>query len=433
VSDLAIRAQRLGKKYRLGTDLQTYSTVREALSRSGSGLLAKVQAAKSITPQAERSTANGEFWALTNANFEVNRGEVFGVIGRNGAGKSTLLKLLSRISEPTSGRIEIRGNVASLLEVGTGFHPELSGRENIFLNGAILGMSRHEMNRKFDQIVEFAEVERFIDTPVKRYSSGMYLRLAFSVAAHLDPDILLVDEVLAVGDADFQRKCLAKMDGVSKSGRTVVFVSHSMAAIQSLCTSVMLLDRGQVQAIGPTASVVEKYLNDVVARAATVSLLERTDRTGNGSVKFTGVYLENSVGQKVASVRSGDDCSLVLTYRTADGERRQKVWIGIHIEDNMGRSLIHHQNAYRNEVASLPCGEGTIRCTIPRIPLTPGRYGVGARIVIGHDEADWPQGPILYFDVEPGDFFKTGRQETGHSPVLVDGRWSASGKADDSE
>jgi lipopolysaccharide transport system ATP-binding protein len=427
MSDVAIRVEHLGKKYRYGSDLRSYKTIRESLAGVSSQLVKKALRGGPNAPSPGSPSEPGEFWALSDADFEIRKGEVFGVIGRNGAGKSTLLKLLSRISEPTAGRIEIRGKVASLLEVGTGFHPELTGRENISLNGAILGMSRSEISQKFDQIVDFAEVEAFIDTPVKRYSSGMYLRLAFSVAAHLDPDILLVDEVLAVGDAEFQRKCLAKIDGVSKTGRTVMFVSHSMASIQSLCTSAILLDRGSVKAIGPTRQVVDKYLNDILATAASVSLVQRTDRTGNGSVRFTSVHLEDNSQTQTATVRSGDDCTLVLGYSTSDGLARDKVWIGIHIEDSMGRSLIHHQNVYRNELASLPYGIGSIRCTIPRLPLTSGRYGIGARIVIGHDEADWPQGPVLYFDVEPGDFFGTGRQDLGHSPVLIDGSWDVMG------
>ncbi len=229
-----------------------------------------------LTPNALRpSSTEEEFWALKDVSFEVNEGEVVGIIGRNGAGKSTLLKILSRITEPTSGRVTLRGRVASLLEVGTGFHPELTGRENIFLNGAILGMSRAEIKRKFDEIVEFAGVAKFLDTPVKRYSSGMYVRLAFAVAAHLDPEILVVDEVLAVGDAEFQKKCLGKMTDVASSGRTILFVSHNMAAIQSLCETCLFLELGQLRSVGPSAQIIDQYLTR--SRSALRHNWEKTD------------------------------------------------------------------------------------------------------------------------------------------------------------
>src|SRR5918911_4363077 len=243
MSALAIRVERLGKKYRLGATAQPYRTLRESLMEV---MARPLRAAPRVARRA--STAGGwghgpEFWAVRDVSFDVTHGEVLGIIGHNGAGKSTLLKLVSQITEPTEGRIAINGRVASLLEVGTGFHSELTGRENVFLNGAILGMSRTEIARKFDEIVAFAEVEKFIDTPVKRYSSGMYLRLAFAVAAFLQPEILVVDEVLAVGDAGFQKKCLGKMDSVARDGRTVLFVSHNMPAIKSLCHRAILLQQ----------------------------------------------------------------------------------------------------------------------------------------------------------------------------------------------
>src|SRR5262245_54819536 len=244
--DIVIRVEGLGKKYIIGheTERERYTALRDVAARAARNVWKRAVDAtrgRAIV----RGEATEEFWALKDVSFEVKRGEVLGIIGRNGAGKSTLLKILSRITEPSEGRVTIAGRVASLLEVGTGFHPELTGRENIYLNGAILGMTRAEIRRKFNQIVAFAEVERFLDTPVKRYSSGMYVRLAFAVAAHLDPEILLVDEVLAVGDAEFQRRCLGKMGEVARGGRTVLFVSHNMAAVQSLCTRAMLLSEGR--------------------------------------------------------------------------------------------------------------------------------------------------------------------------------------------
>lgn len=250
----AIKVEGLWKEYALSSAQPSHTTFYDLLSAT---LRSPFRALRGLSGQAEQQD---KFWALRDVNFEVQPGEVVGIIGRNGAGKSTLLKILSRITAPTKGRIEVRGRLASLLEVGTGFHPELSGRENIFLNGAILGMTRQEVARKFDEIVAFAEIEKFIDTPVKRYSSGMYVRLAFAVAAHLEQDILVVDEVLAVGDAEFQKRCLGKMKEVSGGGRTVLFVSHNTAAIQTLCFNCVLLDHGKVDSAGITNTVIDRYL-----------------------------------------------------------------------------------------------------------------------------------------------------------------------------
>src|SRR5213080_5364929 len=256
MSDVAIRVAGLGKQYQIGGDRKPYKTIRESITDMVLDPLRRLRAGLSA------DALNGEhaFWALKDVSFEVNRGEVVGIIGRNGAGKSTLLKILSRITEPTEGQAEIVGRVGSLLEVGTGFHPELTGRENVYLNGAILGMKRSEIDRRFDEIVAFSEIERFLETPVKHYSSGMYARLAFSVAAHLEPEILLVDEVLAVGDAAFQKKCLGRMEQLSGTGRTVAFVSHSMPSVLRLCPRVILLDAGHLTADGGGSHVVEEYI-----------------------------------------------------------------------------------------------------------------------------------------------------------------------------
>src|SRR5215510_11481136 len=250
MSDIAIRIENLSKKYEITVGKDRHDTLRDQISDSVRSLFHR-----NGRPRGQRET----LWALKDVSFEVNQGEVVGIIGRNGAGKSTLLKILSRITEPTEGRVRIRGRVASLLEVGTGFHPELSGRENVFLNGAILGMSREEIKRKFDEIVAFAEIEKFLDTPVKRYSSGMYVRLAFAVAAHLEPEILIVDEVLAVGDFEFQRRCLGKMNQVAHGGRTVLFVSHNMSAIEYLCNRAVLLDGGVCRCIGTAREAIDQY------------------------------------------------------------------------------------------------------------------------------------------------------------------------------
>ncbi len=256
-SEPIIKVEGLSKKYRLHHEKQErYTTLRDTVAHRVKGLFRRGSQTES------RTSTEEDFWALKDVSFEVNQGEVLGIIGRNGAGKSTLLKILSRITEPTSGRITLNGRVASLLEVGTGFHPELTGRENIFLNGAILGMTKAEIRSKFDEIVAFAEVEKFLDTPVKRYSSGMYVRLAFAVAAHLEPEILVVDEVLAVGDSEFQKKCLGKIGEVAKGGRTVLFVSHNMAAVQSLCSNAILLGSGAIQLLGTVDHVIDKYLRN---------------------------------------------------------------------------------------------------------------------------------------------------------------------------
>jgi lipopolysaccharide transport system ATP-binding protein len=262
MSDTVIRVENLGKKYIIGHQQQErYTALRDVITN-------KVKSLGSlINPQAKKENrAFEEFWALKDVSFEIKQGDRVGIIGRNGAGKSTLLKILSRITEPTQGSIKIKGRVASLLEVGTGFHPELTGRENIFLNGAILGMGKEEIKRKFDEIVAFAEVEKFLDTPVKRYSSGMYVRLAFAVAAHLEPEILIVDEVLAVGDVQFQKKCLGKMEDVGKEGRTVLFVSHNMAAVKTLCNSAILLNNGNLKSIGNSQKIINQYYELYVNR-----------------------------------------------------------------------------------------------------------------------------------------------------------------------
>jgi lipopolysaccharide transport system ATP-binding protein len=285
LSDIVIKAEGLGKKYIISHEApEKYTALRDVINSKAKGLFNKA-----------KKTAREEFWALKDISFEVKRGEAIGIIGRNGAGKSTLLKILSRITEPTEGRIEISGRTSSLLEVGTGFHPELTGRENIFLNGAILGMSRTEIKKKFDAIVDFSGVEKFLDTPVKRYSSGMYLRLAFAVAAHLEPEILMVDEVLAVGDAEFQKKCLGKMDEVSKKeGRTVLFVSHNISAVKSLCQKGILLDKGRITGLGSMEEVALNYIH--VAGTEKLKTWSLTNAPGNEKARLLEVEVSSEEG-----------------------------------------------------------------------------------------------------------------------------------------
>lgn len=292
--DYAIRVHNLSKRYRIGGQRAAYRTLRDTLADAARAPIRRLRG--------EKRTAQ-DFWALRNVSFDVRQGEVVGIIGRNGAGKSTLLKVLSRITEPTEGRVELRGRAGTLLEVGTGFHPELTGRENVFLNGAILGMRREEVVRKFEEIVAFAEVEQFIDTPVKHYSSGMYLRLAFAVAAHLEPEILIVDEVLAVGDASFQKKCLGKMGDVARDGRTVLFVSHDLSAINALCERTVLLHGGEVAQIGRTADVVAYYLDSTNKLYSPVPTTQR-------SQEHTDVAL-----LRVRTVQAGRETSTVDCMR----------------------------------------------------------------------------------------------------------------------
>ena len=297
-----IKVNNISKRYKLG-QIQGYKTIRESLSNV-------------LSLRGAKPRGNTEFiWALKDVSFEIKPGEVVGIIGRNGAGKSTLLKILTRITEPTEGTAELEGRVSSLLEVGTGFHPELTGRENIYLNGAILGMRKAEISKKFDEIVAFAEVEKFIDTPVKRYSSGMYVRLAFAVAAHLEPEILLVDEVLAVGDAAFQKKCLGKMDTVAKEGRTILFVSHNMGAINQLCTTTLWIDQGRIVELGPTNSIINKYLTDGnLGNAGEFRAHTIKDAPGNEKVRLWRVSVKNARNEAINVVTADSPLILEIEY-----------------------------------------------------------------------------------------------------------------------
>ena len=315
-----------------------------------------------------------EFLALKDINFELKKGDRLGIIGRNGAGKSTLLKILSRITEPTQGRIYIKGRVSSLLEVGTGFHPELTGRENIFLNGAILGMSNIEIKRRFDEIVAFAEIEKFLDTPVKRYSSGMYVRLAFAVAAHLDPDILVVDEVLAVGDAQFQKKCLMKMESVSEEeGRTILFVSHNMATIKKLCNIGILLEQGKVASAGRIMDVVKAYETSGLAIIKSTSVLDM--KRGKGLplwAKISGVDLSNEDGETLRIIDSKKPFTIKLTV-VSEVDTSEKVSFGIRIQDQ-SQCLVWSHSAYQNKMYALKKGVNIIECAFSPTFLTGGDY-----------------------------------------------------------
>jgi lipopolysaccharide transport system ATP-binding protein len=359
-------------------------------------------------------------WALRDVSLDVTEGDILALIGRNGAGKSTLLKILARITEPTSGRARIRGRLGSLLEVGTGFHAELTGRENIYLNGAILGMRRREIERRFDEIVDFAETERFLDTPLKRYSSGMTVRLAFAVAAHLEPEILLVDEVLAVGDVGFQRKCIGKMSAVASEGRTVVFVSHNMAVIQSLCKRGVLLEHGAVAVDAPIDEAVSAYLRAVESDAA-AGVLEREDRSGWNEVWLTGVEVRGSDG--AGRVATGRPAQFVFRIDRASGFERARLSCRFTIVNLLGHPIATFSSDDLGPTDTETTDASEFMCELPALPLVPGRYRIDVEV---HGRAylqDAIEG-AAFFDVEQG--VLAGRPVAGDSrgDVAVDHRWT---------
>jgi len=362
------------------------------------------------------------FWALKDVSFDVKKGEVLGVIGRNGAGKSTLLKVLSRIVEPTTGEADLFGRVGSLLEVGTGFHPELTGRENVFLNGAILGMRREEIRRQFDAIVAFAEVERFLDTPVKRYSSGMYVRLAFAVAAHLNPEILIVDEVLAVGDAQFQKKCIGKMGEVAKDGRTVLFVSHNTAAIQSLCTSASLFSSGRLIESGPVNEVILKYLQST-ADQERQELANRVDRQGNGNLIMT--EFSATAGAGGVGVMCGAPVRFEIRYRSKTSLRNVHISIGF--LNPFGEGALYVSNEVAGSSFEEVPAEGSLNCCFDKLPLLPGTYAVNLYCTVNGVVADWVQ-QAAQVTVEDGDFFGSGKlPPKGYGSLAVPHTWEVTG------
>jgi lipopolysaccharide transport system ATP-binding protein len=341
-------------------------------------------------------------WSLKGINFEINQGEAVGIIGKNGAGKSTLLKLLSRVTGPTTGEIKVKGRIASLLEVGTGFHPELTGKENIYLNGAILGMRKKEITRKLDEIIDFSGVERYIDTPVKRYSSGMYVRLAFAVAAHLESEILIVDEVLAVGDAEFQKKCLGKMGDISKGqGRTVLFVSHNLASVQNLCSKGIMLEHGMVKAVGPIAEVVRAYLSN--ARAEDVVLADIQKRKGNGKLRFTHGYVGGDGSGTIETFKSLTlKLDFILDPTLLVSQRR----IDIGINNFMGDRIAWLSTS--NILETFNIANNQITFTIEHLPLAPGDYSCTIYSEINNEVTDWLI-EVLPFTVAEKDYYGSGK------------------------
>jgi len=391
MSKISIRIEGLGKRYRLGAPKTAYKTIRETIMET-------LRSPFQIGRKGLSDESNNTFWALKDVSFEVKQGEVVGIIGRNGAGKSTLLKIISRITVPTEGRVRIFGRIGSLLEVGTGFHPELTGRENIFLNGAILGMKREEIKNKFDKIVAFAEVEKFIDTPVKYFSSGMYVRLAFAVAAHLEPEILLVDEVLAVGDTRFQKKCLNKMQDIGQGGRTVLFVSHNMGAIQTLCHRVILLEEGKVVEDGGAAAVVQGYLSWGSSMTGQKVWL-KNERPGNHSLRLISVCLKKAGGIPAKEINISEEANIEIEYEIV--KQGARALFSLILFDASGYCIFGslsntRENAYHDK--PLQRGQYVSTCTLYGNLLNNGRYHVSIIGATDYWTEDFRADHVIFFE-----------------------------------
>ena len=422
MSDTIIQVENLSKQYIIQHQKQkSYNTLRDILANSTHSFFKNIHKRKFKVHSSQKE----EFWALKDISFEIKQGDRIGIIGRNGAGKSTLLKILSRITEPTSGRISIKGRVASLLEVGTGFHPELTGRENIYLNGAILGMSKAEITRKFDEIVDFAEVEKFLDTPVKHYSSGMYVRLAFAVAAHLEPEILIVDEVLAVGDMQFQKKCLGKMENVSvKEGRTVLFVSHNMSAMSTLCNYGIVLKNGTI--VYPKDMInkaTDYYIKSVVNQLSSTDFIERRDRTGSGKLKFIGLTFFDSENHVLPGPICGQQIKIKLDYIANSSLNN--------VASSMSFNSLYGENkiVLRSDLVGVSYQnipqKGSFECLIDRFPLSPGTYSINcyAEDTRTQEVLDFLQQACVV-EVQGGNYFQTGKlPHPGLLSVCVDHKW----------
>ena len=417
MSDIAVRVENLSKRYRIGGPQARYKTLRESLVDMAAA------PARRLRRLGQPSPDNETIWALKDVSFEVEHGEVLGIIGRNGSGKTTLLKLLSRITEPTEGYAEIKGRVGSLLEVGTGFHPELTGRENIYLNGAILGMKRAEIDQKFDEIVAFSEIEKFLDTPVKRYSSGMYVRLAFAVAAHLEPEILLVDEVLAVGDAAFQKKCLGKMGDVAHEGRTVLFVSHNMAAISGLCERALLLENGQNSAEGAVHDVVSRY-GTLLQGTRGGDLSSVRDRGGSGAVRMSGIRWVDVRGNELSVLQSGQALALEIAYSAGRPILNLSFLVGIY--DLMSRRVLFLDSLESGGLPQTLPAKGLVRCIIEKLPLPPGIYHANLAALVGGELADHIT-HAAEVQVIAGDFYGTGILKPHERACLLMHRWVSTG------
>jgi lipopolysaccharide transport system ATP-binding protein len=414
MSGTAIRAEKLSKRYRVGT-WERYRTMRDTIAQAVTAPFRR---------RAKAEPSEGSIWAVKDLSFEIGHGEVVGIIGRNGAGKSTLLKILSRITDPTEGRAEIRGRVGSLLEVGTGFHNELTGRENIFLNGAILGMRKAEIAARFDEIVAFSEIEKFLDTPVKHYSSGMYVRLAFAIAAHLEPEILIVDEVLAVGDMAFQKKCLGKMNDASRSGRTVLFVSHNMAAVENLCRRGIVLDHGKLAYDGPLKSAVDYYFNalsPVCSADGHIFDFTNTDRVSRVGKLLKRVELYTDGERPVLEgIRIGDSLKVKIHFELPSPTTSFNIGLGFN--NVFGQRVFTAHSFFEPERSDAErVGPQIFVCNIPSLTLTPGTYATRLWLDIGNTEADLIE-DAARVDVIASDYYGTGKVPWNGAFVLAH-RW----------
>jgi lipopolysaccharide transport system ATP-binding protein len=414
-----IQVENLSKKYvlRHRQGDRQYKTLRDSLSQGARSLIS------TLDPRHQRNqrSSKEEFWALKDVSFEVKQGDKVGIIGRNGAGKSTLLKILSQIVKPTAGRIRVQGRMASLLEVGTGFHPELTGRENIFLNGAILGMGKAEIQRKFDEIVAFAEVDKFLDTPVKRYSSGMYVRLAFAVAAHLEPEILIVDEVLAVGDVQFQNKCIGKMQEVGKAGRTILFVSHNLGTLQTLCSRAVLLNQGTVLVDDTAGSAVEHYLQ-LLEKASSQDLSIRRDRQGKGQIRLTQIEIDSS--EHLTTLRTGEAARFIFHITSA----RPGTSCIFTIFDQYGQPTLNFNSDIRgsDDLTNTEL-ETQLICETDELLLIPGRYRMNVAIMSDGEVQDHVEGATT-FEVDQGGRLRGRPIVTGigNANICMPHRWIVS-------
>ena len=420
MSNVVIKVEGLWKEYRLG--VMNHQTLAHDLQSWWARCRGKEDPNSQLGSVSSLPHGSKKFWALRDVSFEVGQGEILGIVGRNGAGKSTLLKILSQVTSPTRGKVCFNGRIASLLEVGTGFHPELTGRENIFLNGAILGMSKADIRNRLDEIIAFAEVDNFIDTPVKRYSSGMYVRLAFAVAAHLEPEILIIDEVLAVGDAYFQRKCLGKMQDVGRSGRTVLFVSHNMGTIRQLCTSGLLLDNGGIVALGNIGNIIDTYLQSIsISRRIEGNFIASNSLLG---ITLIDVDIINDKGVKTSALQTGMPGSIRLFMEAAQQIENLIVSIAVHTLGDI-RVCILHTKISGNISIDLVSAQQYLVCQLPKVSFPPAVYQLHIKVARANGDIVFTVPYAKEITVESGDFFGTGRLPDADwsGAVLVDHTW----------